>query len=210
MLYGIRRDLQASLVKAGYRVRVYIPVRRANGFLISCAGSASVRPTSTSSSAASSGKLGKALPPFEHCINQLPPHRSAVTIPNTRSSIGFRDRVRQPQHRSLLTQRSIAAWLLNSPEPHGRRAASLEVRAKEEHGDMVTSYPHSIASHQENPRGNDRGRRERGPSWRSRDRSAAPDVLRPPRSRHPAAIRAGSDVPALCVLRTPDARLGAE
>jgi proline dehydrogenase len=25
MLYGIRRDLQASLVSQGYRVRVYIP-----------------------------------------------------------------------------------------------------------------------------------------------------------------------------------------
>jgi proline dehydrogenase len=28
MLYGVRRDLQASLVKAGYRVRVYIPFGR--------------------------------------------------------------------------------------------------------------------------------------------------------------------------------------
>jgi proline dehydrogenase len=28
MLYGIRRDLQASLVKAGYRVRIYIPFGR--------------------------------------------------------------------------------------------------------------------------------------------------------------------------------------
>ena len=28
MLYGIRRDLQASLVNAGYRVRVYIPFGR--------------------------------------------------------------------------------------------------------------------------------------------------------------------------------------
>ena len=28
MLYGIRRDLQATLVKAGYRVRVYIPFGR--------------------------------------------------------------------------------------------------------------------------------------------------------------------------------------
>ena len=25
MLYGIRRDLQASLVQEGYRVRVYVP-----------------------------------------------------------------------------------------------------------------------------------------------------------------------------------------
>ena len=25
MLYGIRRDLQAALVKEGYRVRVYVP-----------------------------------------------------------------------------------------------------------------------------------------------------------------------------------------
>jgi len=28
MLYGVRRDLQAMLVKAGYRVRVYIPFGR--------------------------------------------------------------------------------------------------------------------------------------------------------------------------------------
>jgi proline dehydrogenase len=28
MLYGVRRDLQASLVKAGYRVRVYVPFGR--------------------------------------------------------------------------------------------------------------------------------------------------------------------------------------
>jgi hypothetical protein len=29
MLYGVRRDLQQSLVKEGYRMRVYVPVRRA-------------------------------------------------------------------------------------------------------------------------------------------------------------------------------------
>ena len=28
MLYGIRRDLQASLMKQGYRVRIYIPFGR--------------------------------------------------------------------------------------------------------------------------------------------------------------------------------------
>jgi proline dehydrogenase len=28
MLYGIRRDLQAALVKEGYRVRVYVPFGR--------------------------------------------------------------------------------------------------------------------------------------------------------------------------------------
>jgi len=28
MLYGVRRDLQAMLVQAGYRVRVYIPFGR--------------------------------------------------------------------------------------------------------------------------------------------------------------------------------------
>ena len=28
MLYGIRRDLQASLVQGGYRVRVYVPFGR--------------------------------------------------------------------------------------------------------------------------------------------------------------------------------------
>ena len=28
LLYGIRRDLQASLVKEGYRVRVYVPFGR--------------------------------------------------------------------------------------------------------------------------------------------------------------------------------------
>ena len=28
MLYGIRRDLQVSLVKQGYRVRIYIPFGR--------------------------------------------------------------------------------------------------------------------------------------------------------------------------------------
>lgn len=28
MLYGIRRDLQASFVAAGYRVRVYVPFGR--------------------------------------------------------------------------------------------------------------------------------------------------------------------------------------
>ena len=28
MLYGIRRDLQASLVREGYRVRVYVPFGR--------------------------------------------------------------------------------------------------------------------------------------------------------------------------------------
>ena len=28
MLYGVRRDLQAMLAKAGYRVRVYIPFGR--------------------------------------------------------------------------------------------------------------------------------------------------------------------------------------
>jgi proline dehydrogenase len=28
MLYGVRRDLQADLVKAGYRVRVYVPFGR--------------------------------------------------------------------------------------------------------------------------------------------------------------------------------------
>ena len=28
MLYGVRRDLQAALVKAGYQVRVYIPFGR--------------------------------------------------------------------------------------------------------------------------------------------------------------------------------------
>jgi len=28
MLYGIRRDLQASLVKKGYRMRVYVPFGR--------------------------------------------------------------------------------------------------------------------------------------------------------------------------------------
>jgi proline dehydrogenase len=28
MLYGVRRDLQMRLVKAGYRVRIYIPFGR--------------------------------------------------------------------------------------------------------------------------------------------------------------------------------------
>jgi proline dehydrogenase len=28
MLYGVRRDLQAALVRAGYRVRIYIPFGR--------------------------------------------------------------------------------------------------------------------------------------------------------------------------------------
>ena len=28
MLYGVRRDLQTMLVKAGYRVRIYIPFGR--------------------------------------------------------------------------------------------------------------------------------------------------------------------------------------
>jgi proline dehydrogenase len=28
MLYGIRRDLQASLLREGYRVRVYVPFGR--------------------------------------------------------------------------------------------------------------------------------------------------------------------------------------
>ncbi len=37
MLYGIRRDLQTSLVKEGYNVRVYIPFG-AECILTSCAG----------------------------------------------------------------------------------------------------------------------------------------------------------------------------
>ena len=47
MLFGIRRDLQESLVQAGYPVRIYVPYGT-HWYPTSCAASPSVPPTSGS------------------------------------------------------------------------------------------------------------------------------------------------------------------
>ena len=75
MLYGIRRDLQTSLVAAGYRMRIYV-LSAENGFPISCGDWASGRPMWDSSSAPSSESVVQP----EGQRSRVKGHRTKVTL----------------------------------------------------------------------------------------------------------------------------------
>ena len=153
MLYGVRRDLQAMLVKAGYRVRVYIPFGRewfpyfmrrlgerpANVRFVIRGHSRRewvIRCSTDRTPAAS----------FSLRLRQPFPQRTRLRR-TVRICCGS-----QPQSRWTLTPLSaFPARLLISPEPqrplrHPTKGGRK--RLEELERDMVTNYPHPMTAHE--------------------------------------------------------------
>ena len=235
MLYGIRRDLQASLVAEGYRMRIYIPFGR-SGSRISCAAWANGRPTSRfvlKSSSASADDDRSAGIRIRLCRTVRLASRCHALFSPSGISFSLRTAV------SADTSSLAAGWRRGVlPGAHGRQEA-VSLDGSEDYdivlqlalllkwsGCRSTLSPGNGTVGRQTSWGPERGTRQwlRTRSsigrWRNRRRppvfcraiggTGAAVHLRPSRPRRAAAFRAGPHVAAVHVVRPRDAGLGRE
>ena len=203
MLYGIRRDLQAALVRQGYRVRVYIPFgRQWFPYFMRRLGErpanvAFVAPQVLADRAyiARVRQSGSPVPPLPRRPAVFPQPSATVARPSSPSTITYES------GRQLGTPLELSGTEARSGGRPGRQA--VEPRSKQERSvEVMVKYATSGVRRRSDRNDTHRGRCLVDARMLTRTVSAAA------RTRQPAAVRARSDVPEVHVVRARVPRLG--